>query len=155
MPRPSSPRDTAVDPGDYASIVGHSFIKHERRPLLTIGPRSWSRYQLGRLGSPHPVAAARLDRVIKELGITTMSQLAQQAQQIGGYKGLGITAYWTVLAILREAGYVVENVHGESVTYDTLKRRARKAEKRARPKLRKRRAGPPSQADDSATTATH
>jgi hypothetical protein len=120
-------RITRVDPADYPAIVGSTFIKHEQTPVLVIGSRSWSRYSLGRLGCPHPVAAAALNRVVQELRITTIAGLAQQAHVIGAYKGLGVTAYWTVLAILREAGYDVAEVHGEPVTYHTIKRRATRA----------------------------
>lgn len=147
MPQPR-PHDY-VDPGDYVTVLGQSFVTHERRALLTIGTRKWGRHALGLLGCPHPTAAATLDRVIKELGITSIAQLAAQIQQVGSYKGVGVTAYWTVLAILREAGYRVEQVHAESVTYDTMKRRARKIEARETraKRARKRRAGPPSQAE--------
>lgn len=155
MPAAHRTRPTTVDPEDYAWVVGRSFVFNERRPLLTIGARSWSRYSLGRLGCPHPAAAAELQRVITELGITSMAQLARHAQQIGGYKGIGVTAYWTVLAILRDAGFKVELVHTESVTYNTIKSRARRVAARERPRLRKRRAGPPSQLDDSPATVTH
>jgi hypothetical protein len=141
------PRVSTVNPDDYVAIVGRSFVIHERRPLLTIGTRTWSRYSLGRLGCPHPMAAAALQRVITELEITSMAQLANHAQEIGSYKGIGVTAYWTVLAILREAGYRVEEVHQESVTYQTIKERARRVEARTRPRLKKRRAGPPSETD--------
>jgi hypothetical protein len=156
MPAARSRTPTTVDPNDYAWIVGRSFVFHERRPILTIGTRSWSRYSLGRLGCPHPAAAANLQRIITELGIKSIAQLANHVQQIGAYKDVGVTAYWTVIAILREAGYRVEAIHPEHVTHATIKGRARRVAARERPRLRKRRAGPPSQAaDDSPTTVTH
>jgi len=97
------------------------------------------------------MAAASLNRVLRELRITTLGGLAEHARELGAFKGLGVTAYWTVLAILREAGYSVEEVHGESVTYDTLKQRLKQAQQRNQPRLRKaRRAGPPSELADLA-----
>lgn len=131
-----------VDPGDYVAIVGKSFLTHERRPLLTIGTRTWSRWSLGRLGCPHPLAATSLNRVVQELGITSMSSLAAHVQELGTYKGLGVTAYWIVLAILRESGYDVEAVHGQNVSYQTVKDRSRHAaeaqRKREAPRHRRR-----------------
>jgi hypothetical protein len=147
----SKPKTTAVDPADYAAIVGQTFVKHERAPLLVIGKFSWTRWSLGRLGVPHPMAAASLNRVVQELRITTLAGLAEHARELGSYKGIGVTAYWTILAILREAGYDVEEIHGEEVTYATVKIRQRKEQQRNRPRLRKaRRAGPPSEPDDIA-----
>lgn len=146
--RPHDP--SVVDPGDYAAVVGASFIKHERQPMLAFGRYAWNRWSLGRLGCPHPMAAASLNRVINQLGITTMAGLAERAHDIGAFKGLGVTAYWTMLAILREAGFDVEQVHHEPVTYSTLKIRARRAAAKRTPRLRKRRAGPPSDQKDVA-----
>ena len=128
--RPIRPSASTVDPADYVSIVGQSFVKHERAPLLVIGRHAWDRWTLGRLGVPHPKAAAALNRVIQHLGITTLAQLADHARTIGDYRGMGVTAYWTVLAILREAGYDVVDVHHEPVSYGTLKQRARKRQRR-------------------------
>lgn len=143
VPRRRSPLRGSVDPGDYVGIVGESFLAHERRPLLSIGTRTWSRWSLGNLGCPHPMAATALNRVVQELGITSMAGLAARATDIGKYKGLGVTAYWVVLAILREAGFDVEAVHGQDVTYQTMKQRARAVEeaqrKRDAPRHRPRR----------------
>lgn len=136
-------RISKVDPADYVPIVGSTFAKHDHTPLLVIGGRSWDRWQLGRLGCPHPAAAAALNRVLQELRITSIAGLARQVHEIGRYKGLGVTAYWLVLALLRSDGYDVKEVHGVDVTYNTLKLRARKALKERRRKPR--RAGPPSE----------
>jgi hypothetical protein len=145
----NQPKRTAVNPGDFVGIVGQTFVKHEYAPLLTIGKHTWTRYSLGRLGVPHPMAASSLNRVVRELRITTLAGLAEQARVLGAYKGLGVTAYWTVLAILREAGYDVEAVHGEDVTYSTMKQRLKREQQRKHPRLRKaRRAGPPSESAD-------
>jgi FXSXX-COOH protein len=132
-----------VDPADYVSIVGTTFAKHEHAPVLAFGRHAWTRLDLGRLGVPHTVAAAQLNRVCAELRITTIAGLAEHAAEVGRYKGCGVTTYWLVLAILRSHGYDVKAVHGEEVTYVTLKQRARKAIKER--KRKPRRAGPPSE----------
>jgi hypothetical protein len=131
-------RTRVVDPGDYVRIVGQSFLRHERQPILAIGNRSWNRWTLGRLGCPHPKAAAALNRMVQQLDIGSLSELATRAAEIGTYKGLGVTAYWTLLAILREAGYDVEAVHHSEVSYATVKARARREYEKAAPRLRKR-----------------
>jgi hypothetical protein len=115
-----------VDSADYARIVGQTFVKHEHAPVLTIGSLTWNRFSLGRLGCPHPVAAARLNKAVQQLSITSLSDLATHAQEIGTYAGCGVTTYWTVIAILRNAGYKIEEVHGQDVTFHTMQRRERK-----------------------------
>jgi hypothetical protein len=130
--RPTQRRQSTVDPGEYVRIVGQTFIKHERAPLLVIGSHQWNRWSLGRLGCPHPMAAARLNRIVQQLGITSLSELADRAHEIGAFTGIGVTAYWTVLAILREAGYDVVAVHHENVSFSSLKRRALKDQPRKR-----------------------
>ena len=84
-------RVTRVDPADYVAIVGSTFAKHDHTPLLVIGRHKWDRWSLGRLGCPHPVAAAALNRVIQELRINSLSDLARNIHQIGAYRGLGVT----------------------------------------------------------------
>ncbi len=127
-----------IDPADYTRIVGQTFAKHERLPLLVIGKHQWNRWTLGRLGCPHPVAAATLNRIIQQLKITTLSELADRAQEVGTFKGAGVTAYWTVLAILRDAGFDVVKVHHENVTYDTVKQRALREESRDKPRRKRK-----------------
>lgn len=138
-------RFTKIDPQEFIAIVGSTFVKAERAPLLVIGALAWNRWSLGRLGCPHPSAAAAVNRVVQELRIRSIADLAKHVHEIGRYKGLGVTAFFVVLAILREHGYDVKEVYGEDVTYATLKQRARKAQKDQR-RRKPRRAGPPSDA---------
>jgi hypothetical protein len=140
----SARRDTSADdpfdPNDYLRIFGQTFAKHERAPLLVIGNRQWNRWTLGRLGCPHPVAAATLNRVIQHLNITTIAELAQHASEIATYRGCGITVYSLVIAIVRDAGHDPEKVHRADVTYTTVKQRALREEKDTTSR-RKRRKG--------------
>ena len=145
---------TAVNPGDYIAIVGQSFVKHERAPLLVIGKHQWDRWTLGRLGCPHPKAAAALNRVVQSLRITTLAALAEHAREIGGFKGMGVTAYWTVLAILREHGYDVVDVHHDDHTFSTLKRRAVQRHRQRQPRLRRRSSTTASEARAEAADTT-
>jgi len=141
--RPTKRRPAAatviVNPADYVDIVGKSFVNHERQPLLTIGNRHWDRWRLGRLGVPHTVAASNLNRVLQQLGITSLSMLAAQLSDVGTFSGIGVTAYWVCLAILKEAGYEPATVHKADVTYGTVKARALKQERRDHPRRQRKR----------------
>jgi hypothetical protein len=139
---------SSVDPGEFAGIIGQTFIKHERQPLLVIGSLRWNRQDLGKLGIVHPVSARALTRVCAELRITSIAALARHLHEVGNYKGLGETCYFLCCVLLRTQGYNVVELHGDQRTYLTLKARARRAQKDQK-KRRPRRAGPPSQAADA------
>jgi hypothetical protein len=114
----------AVDPRAYQQIVGSTFANHDHRPLITIGPRSWDRWQLGRLGCPHPVAALRVNRVIKTLQINSPAEFIKLAPVFGTYKEIGVTSYWVVLALLHDLGENIEDAHGDNPTFHTMHRKA-------------------------------
>jgi hypothetical protein len=114
------------DPSAYQKIVGATFAKTEHRAIIVIGNRSWSKWDLGRIGCPHPSAAARIQQVIQQLDIRTTKQFLDQAHEFGKYRSLGVTSYWTVLALARELGADIEQVHGEDVSFRAIHRRALK-----------------------------
>jgi|SRR5262252_500489 len=132
--------DEGLNPYDYQKIFGITFCKHEHAPLISVGrgkgEHAWTRWELGRLGVPHSAAAVRLNRIIQQLRIASLDELAQQAHAIGNYKGLGVTCYAVLLAILRASGYDIEQVHETDVTYASMKRRAMKDEEKPRKRRR-------------------
>jgi len=125
----------------HVGILGQTFVKHERQALLVIGHMQWDRWALGRLGCPHPMAASKLNRVVQQLGIRNLSDLAARAHEIGTYKGIGVTTYWLILAILEHEGYEVQKVHGEDEgSYHAMKARAIKEANAAKPRKRRKKA---------------
>jgi len=137
-------RLSTIDPADYVGVIGATFAKHEHALLIASGQIRVTRLDLARYGVPHTVAALMLGRVLAELRVKTYAGLAEQAHVIGRYKGCGVTVYWLVLVLLQAHGYSVKTVHGDEVTYLTLKARARKAQQDQK-KRKPRRAGPPSE----------
>lgn len=117
---------TVVDPMAHQKIVGATFAKAEYRPLVVIGKRQWNKWQLGRIGCPHPSAAVKVNNMIQVLGIKTPSEFVERAQEFGGFKGLGVTAYWVALAIAQECGGDIDDVHGERASFHTVHRVALK-----------------------------
>ena len=119
-------RDLSIDPSAYQKIVGATFVKTEHRAIVSIGKRSWSKWDLGRIGCPHPSAAVRVQQVIQQLDIRTEKQFLDHAHEFGRYRNLGVTSYWTVLALARDLGADIEAVHGEEVSFHAIHRRALK-----------------------------
>jgi hypothetical protein len=135
----ASDDDSTIDPQEVVRIVGQTFVKHEYQPVLAIGKLTWSRLDLAQVNCPHPKAAAAITRICQQLGITTLQQLADRAPEIGTYKGLGVTAYYTVLGILKKAGFPTAQVHGEDVSFLTLKHRAQEETDTSKRRRRQRR----------------
>ena len=117
-------RPADLNPADYRPILGATFAQAEHRAIITIGGRSWSKWQLGRIGCPHPAAAARVARMVKQLGITTAAQFLERAHEFGRFKTMGVTCYWTVLALARDLGADIATVHGDPRSFATIHHRA-------------------------------
>lgn len=117
-----------VDPMAHQKIVGATFAKAEKRPIVVLGKRQWNKWELGRLGCPHPSAAAKVNAMIQALGIKTPAEFVNRAQEFGGFKGLGVTAYWVALAIAQECGGDIDEVHGERASFHAVHRAILKRE---------------------------
>ena len=141
-------RPPMLDPSEFTPILGASWVKKERLPLLQIGSQTFDRLELAAFGCTHPTAALKLNRIVQDMRIRSLDSLANQIHEIGNYRGVGATTYFVILSLLRAYGYKAEKVHGDTVTFFTLKSRAMKAA-RKRPAKRPRRAGPPSEAADA------
>ncbi len=120
--------DTVVDPMAHQKIVGATFAKAEHHPLVVIGKKQWNKWQLGRIGCPHPSAAVRVNRMIQQLGIKTPAEFLQRAHEFGGFKGLGVTCYWTALALAHDLGGDIDSVHADDHSFHSVHRRALKHE---------------------------
>jgi hypothetical protein len=115
-----------------------TFSRAEHKAIVTIGRRSWSKWDLGRIGCPHPSAAVRVQRLISALDIKTPAQFIERAHEFGKFKDLGVVSYWTVLALARDLGGDIEAVHGEDVSFHAIHTRALKAQQNGINKRSKR-----------------
>ena len=127
---------TPVDPQAFQKIVGSTFSKAEHRAVIAIGNRTWSKWDLGRLGCPHPAAATRVARMVAQLQIKTAKEFIDRAHEFGEYKSLGVTCYWLVLALASDLGADIEQAHGSDRSFYTIHRLALKPDT---PKKRRRR----------------
>lgn len=122
-------RSLSLDPRAYAAILGSTFAKHDHQPLISIGPRTWTRWQLGRLGCPHPAAAARIQRVIQTLKIRDPKDFVARASEFQRFQDIGVTCYWVVLALVADCGGDIETAHGEEKSFAAVHVAALKAMK--------------------------
>jgi hypothetical protein len=112
-----------LDPNDYVAIVGKTFADYDHTPLVSLGDRSWTRWQLGVMGVPHPSAAKLVDRVIQTLGIRTPGELARAVPEFRKYRRFGVTAYWVLLAIVHDAGGAdMTKAHNDNRTFNSVHR---------------------------------
>lgn len=115
-----APHITTLDPLAYSGILGSTFANHDHQPLITIGSRSWTRWQLGRLGCPHPAAATRIQRVLETLQIKTPAEFVKRASEFGRFEKVGVTCYWVVLALVADCGGDIETAHGEEKSFGAV-----------------------------------
>lgn len=132
-------RATPLDPRAYPKILGSTFGKSEHLPVITIGNRAWSKWDLGRIGCPHPAAAARVARALTQLGITTREEFLDRAHELGRLRTIGVTCYWTVLALARELGADVERTHGAERSFHAIHTQALKTDEITTTRRRTRR----------------
>lgn len=120
MARSNGTKQISVDPAAYQGILGSTFAKAEHHPLITIGPRSWTKWQLGRLGCPHPAAAVRVQRILKTLRINSPEEFIERASEFGRFEKVGVTCYWLVLALVADCGGDIELAHGETKSFQAI-----------------------------------
>jgi hypothetical protein len=96
----------------FVPIVGVTFVKREKVPLVQIGNVTFDRRQLGQMGLVHPMAARKLNQVLQELRIRTFDALAKELPQLLHYKGCGVTTYFACLMILQSQGFNPQKPHG-------------------------------------------
>lgn len=130
---------TTVDPQAYQRILGATFAGAEHKAVITIGRRSWSKWQLGRIGCPHPAAAVRVARVLKLLAIDSPADFLKRAHELGRYKALGVTSYWVVLALARDLGADIDAVHGDDRSFNSVHHEALKTQTTGPARRRRRR----------------
>ena len=127
-----------VTPEQWQPILGATFVKKGRQPVLEIGGKTWNQYQLGQMGAAHPSAARHLNGVIQQLEIKSMKDLAAKLPGIAALKGTGATTVFVVMALLANQGIDAESAYGADVTVSALKARIKKRKGAKRQKKEKK-----------------
>jgi len=138
-----------VTPDRYGTILGATFLKQHSGPILKIGAKTWTRYELGALGCPHLFAARLLDGVVQQMKITSVKQLASVTDEIALLEGVGATVLYLILAICDQANIGADSCYHENVTLQSLKTRRRNSLKKKTRRVGKAR---PSNATQTRTT---
>lgn len=119
-------------PGDYPKVFGQNFAKRNLGTIVTIGKRQYNKYQLGRMGCPHVTAARTLDRTLKQLNVKSLEDVATKMspEDFVGLKGFGVTAFYALTCVLRDAGVPLSEFYRSKVTVETLQENVRKSKRR-------------------------
>lgn len=123
-----------TSPEDYPKIFGRNFATRNNGTVLAIGHRQYTKYQLGAIGCPHTAAARELHRVIQQLGITSLENLARYKtpEDFVGIKGFGETAFYALTCVLRDAKLSMNSFYKSKVTVSTLTKHARQQQRKRR-----------------------
>jgi hypothetical protein len=119
-----------MNPLDYPQIFGQHFATRANQPVLQIGQRAYTRYDLGQLGCPHIHAARTLDSVLRQLNIRSLEDLVRHhsPEEFVGIKGFGVTTFYVLLCVLRAAKFNLREFYKAKTTVTTLQEHVRKQE---------------------------
>lgn len=121
-------------PSDYPAIFGQNFATRNTVPIIVIGRRSYTKYDLGRLGCPHTNAAHNLHRVLQQLGAKSLEDVVTRfsPEDFVGIKGFRTTGFYALTCLLRDAQLPVKGFYKAKITVDTLADKARAVRRRHR-----------------------
>jgi hypothetical protein len=122
----------SLTPQDYPGIFGKHFTTENSVPIIVIGDKSYTKYDLGRIGCPHTIAAKTLHRTLQQLGAKDLKDVAARFSPTSfvGVKGFRETAFYALTCLLDDANISVKKFYKEKVTIGTLAARARKPKKK-------------------------
>lgn len=121
---------SCMNPQDYPQIFGQHFAASANRPIVQVGHRSYTRYDLGRMGCPHIHAARALDTILKQLGVSSLEDLVKHysPEHFVGIKGFGITTFYVLTCILTDARFRLKDFYTAKTTVLSLQSKVRKQE---------------------------
>jgi hypothetical protein len=126
-------------PLEHSEIYGTNFVTRNTTPVVVIGSRSYSKYDLGQIGCPHINAARNLHKALQQLGARSLEDVAARfsPEDFVGIRGFRTTSFYALIALLEDAKIRVKDFYKAGVTVDTLATRSKKTRGR---KDKKRRA---------------
>jgi hypothetical protein len=135
---------------DLALVVGSTFVNHftdaKQFPLLVIGKDRWSYQEVASLGVIQPRACRILSKIASDLKVTNTKDFYKQTSPylLAGMAGCGVTTLFVALQAFTALGLDTDAwyVRGEQEavrTFNTLKHRELKAERKTVESERKRR----------------
>jgi hypothetical protein len=131
-------------PQAFQAYLGASFVKTYGEAALTIGDQTFTRYDVAH-DIDCPVtkkAMGILTEALKKLGVRTVKQaLDIHAVDLADLPGVGVTTIYLFLCwqrAQRSSDKAVAAWYGETVTFNTLKRRAEARKGREAPPRRRR-----------------
>jgi hypothetical protein len=126
-------------PSAFQAYLGASFVKTYGEAALRIGDQVFSRYDVAH-DIDCPVTKKSmgiLTAALKQLGVKTTKQAMEiQAVDLADLPGVGVTTLYLFLCwqrAQRSSDKAVAAWYGETVTFNTLKRRAEARKQRERP----------------------
>lgn len=131
-------------PQAFQAYLGASFVKTYGGAALTIGDRSFTRYEVAHdIDCPVTPRAMRiLSDALTQLGVRTVkAALDVHPIDLADLPGVGVTTIYLFLCwqrAQRASDKAVGTWYGETVTFSTLKHRAAQRKERERPPRKRR-----------------
>lgn len=134
-----------INPTEFQGVFGKSWVDTQTAPLLRIGQREWTRYELvSKVGVGNYRAITILMDALQQLQIRTMRDLwALSPVALAGIKGVGVTTLFVTMSLLDSEEFDVKQWYSHHHTFGTLKaQEKKKAEVLVATRRRRRRKRP-------------
>jgi len=130
-----------LDPREYPGIFGKTWIDKQSEPLLELGNKRWTRYELvSRVGCGNYKAISILMQALKDLNVRSVQALSKlPPTALAATKGVGTTTLFAAMCLLESEGYDVEAWYANNPTFQALKERQRRHDEREMAQQRRRR----------------
>ena len=128
-------------------MFGKTWVDRQSDPLLTLGNRKWTRYELvSKIGVGNFRAVTILLDALQRLGIHTLDDLkGVNPLALAAVRGVGTTTLFVVMSLLDSEGVNATTWYTDSRVFSSLKREQEKAKMRekreARASKRRRKLG--------------
>lgn len=128
-----------TNPEDFPQIFGRDFVKRNGQNIIELGGRTYTKYKLGQIGCPHTNAARELARAFKELHVDRLEEvpLRYSPEDFVKLPNFGITAFYALTCLLRDARLDVKQFYKKKITVTTLQLHARSEDGKRTKKLRR------------------
>lgn len=116
-------------PSDYPQILGTGFATRNGQPVVVVGERVYSKYDLGRIGCPHITSARQVNSAMTRLGVSSLEELAKRysPRDFVALKGFGVTAFYALICLLRDAKINVGQFYKEKMSMATYQHQVRQS----------------------------
>lgn len=129
-----------INPSEFQGVFGKTWVDAQTEPLLRIGKRTWTRYELvSKVGVGNYRAITILMDALQQLNVKTIKDLWELSPvALAAIKGVGTTTLFVTMSLLDSEEFNVKEWYSHHRTFATLKNQEKKKTQALQTKRRRR-----------------